>query len=174
MFLFLLSCKQNNKIYFLDDYTSKDLGLSPIIYESNKENYYQKILVYPTILKVYESNTFFIVFQKTNSKYLLDEIKSRVNISINQDENYDMNFPHGTINIKDVKKLYNIKNKSLDSTSLYIFNHEKFYKNLLKNDTNYYAINKINNEPKLFNNYLEFKNWLIKNNLKLNNFNKVK
>lgn len=176
LILFFLSCKQDkgNRIFYLDEYTSHDFGLNSIIYESNQENYFKKILVYPTILKVYESNDFYIVFQKTNSKYLLNDIKLKVEASINQNKNYYINFPHGTIETKKIKELYNSKNKSLDSTTFYIFDHEKFYINLLKNDTNYYSINKINRESKLFNNYLELKKWLFKNNLKLTNFDKIK
>ncbi|MBW7870752.1 MAG: hypothetical protein H3C39_06785 [Flavobacteriia bacterium] len=178
--IFILNCQSDKeRYYFLDDFTSVDIGYpyGTLIYKSNNNHWgyktFDTIVVYSDVDKYGENGSWIIAMQKPNRDLMLERIESSLRILYAYHYENDspvISFPH-LVTDKQISKLYkkdldSVFQLTKDSIKTYqevakkIFENEAFYQNIFKSQVNYYIINKKKDSiygPMNEKRFLEFK-----------------
>ena len=150
-----LSWRNNDNLgsgyYYLSDFNAMDVGYpyGSIVYKSNQENLYKKIIIYSKIEYINYDEEYICIVQKPNKSLMKKKLKddfefwNRYYFSNKKDSL--INLVHKKILLSDIHKIVgNNKAEKLDLTADSIFNNEIFYKKMFQNKSNYYIIQKVN------------------------------
>lgn len=149
-----LSCKNKDVLgsgyYCLSDFDAMDVGYpyGSIIYKSNQENFYKKIMVYTKIEKVNFNEEYILIVQQPNKALLIKRIKDDLelwnNYYLENKKDSLVSLIHKKMHLTDIHILVDDKKGGLNITADSIFNNEMFYKKMFQNESNYYIIRKVN------------------------------
>ena len=132
--------------YYLPIDEAIDIGYpyGGIIYKSDEQNSFKRIIVYGDVRKCVISTTYILVSQEPNKmlylKLLNNELKGINTQYIKTQKDSLFEFPHGSMSIKMVSDLMNKNGNQADKIADSIIKNHSYYKKILSNKFVYWII----------------------------------